>query len=63
MRGRGRASQVQATAREKTLWGRSSEVSREVTGQVMGGPCEDFDFFAEENGEPLGGAEQRHSVL
>lgn len=52
MRGRGRASQVEATAREKTLRGRSSEVSREVTGQVMGGPCEDFDFLQRKMGSP-----------
>ena len=33
---------------------------REVS---MGGPCEDFGFHAEENGEPLQGTEQRHDMI
>lgn len=28
-----------------------------------GGPCEDFGFYAEENGEPLEGTEQRHDMI
>lgn len=50
--GRARASQMEATAREKVL-----------QGSEHGGPCDDFGFHAEENGEPLQGTEQRHDMI
>lgn len=49
--------------REKILQGRSSEVRKNVKAQVMGGPCEDFGFYAEENGKPLKGNKQSHDMI
>lgn len=63
MRRRKRASQVEAKVREKILQGRSSEVRKNVKAQVMGGPCEDFGFYAEENGKPLKGNKQSHDMI
>ena len=50
MRGRERASRVEATAREKTLQGRSSEVSKEVKAQVMGGLVRTLAFMQRKMG-------------